>query len=147
MKDCVDAASRHGAKKNSKTLSCEGSIGLPLTRQTTRLLLRLAPKKQSLTRPRFARIGFVCPVVCERDAASRHGARTQNSSRETSLQRISRGLDTRALRSKDDILSGGSRPVRREKRTADRLVCCSFLERITGLEPATFALARRRSTK
>ncbi len=55
-----------GQKKNSKTLSCEGSIGLPLTRQTTRLLLRLAPKKQSLTRPRFARIGFVCPVICER---------------------------------------------------------------------------------
>ena len=46
-------------------------------------------------------------------------------------------------------LCAGSRPVRRavKNKSTTTVVLLFFMERITGLEPATFALARRRSTK
>ena len=96
-------------------------------------------KGERLCRCRFAQIGFVCPVICERDAASRHGARTQNSSRETSLQRISRGLNTRASQARTiffrEVLIHQVRPKRKSR--SPMVICFFFLVEHRGFEPLT----------
>ncbi len=67
---------------------------------------------------------------------SRHGARTPNSSRETSLQRISRGLDTRALHARTIFFRAGPHHGRRQKRTADPIgSAVLFWSGLRGSEP------------